>query len=112
MSKEKLLTGKCLEDFEQWLRLASDHRYSELITICFDNFPLAMQWGVILEFADSKGYHITTYQMHYQNWFGYEITAILTIGHEIIEKGVWRRKECMEEAVKHFNKLYNEKYRT
>lgn len=106
-----ILTDKCKEDFGQWLKLSSDHRYSELITICFDNFPLAMQWGVILEFADSKGFHITTYQMDYQNWYGYKITAIFILS-EIIELGVWRRKDCMEKAIKQFNKIYNEKYRT
>lgn len=101
----KLITGKCKEEFHKWF---CESEFSDEIHVSdFLEIPLPMQWGVILEFADSKGYHMTTYQMDYQNWFGYKITAIFILS-EIIEMGIWRRKECMEKAIKHFNKLYNE----
>jgi hypothetical protein len=54
------LTGKCKEDFEKWLRpdILSEHRYSELITNCFSQFPESMQYGVYVDFFDSVGVYI------------------------------------------------------
>lgn len=107
---KQLLTGKCLEDFEIWFVLNNKHiTLSNRFYNEFMEFPISMQWGVILEFADSKGYHMTTYQMDHQNWFGYKITSVFILS-EIIELNICRRKECMEKAIKHFNKLYNEKH--
>lgn len=56
----KLLTGKCKKEFEKWLHtdpIASNEYYG-VIVMCgnkLHNLPLSMQFGVIQDFAESKG---------------------------------------------------------
>lgn len=101
----KLLTGKCEKDFRQWLRpdITSDHRYSELITNCFDDFPLAMQWGVIQDFAISKSFElfIKPDRGDYICFAGISVNTFYIGTRETCT-------EAREEGIKHFNKLYNE----
>lgn len=103
---KQLLTGKCLEDFDKWLQ---DTHYNNRhdTWIHWSSTTLSMQWGVIQDFGDSKSINITLYQLDYQDWYGYEIVEF---GKPISMGGVWRRDKAREEAIKHFNKIYNEKH--
>lgn len=110
---KQLLTGKCKEDFEHYLSCIDLCDDSDLIDYDYSNEDimngvcLSMQWGVIQDFGDSKSINITLYQLDYQDWCGYEIVEF---GKPISMGGVWRRDKAREEAIKHFNKLYNEKH--
>lgn len=116
---KQLLTGKCLEDFETYCKDKYDSddyiivngfgdrtTFYSIIT-WYEKCPVEMQFGAIQGFGDSVGINITLYQLDYQEWYGYNIVKF---GKPVITGGVWRRDKAREEAIKHFNKLYNAKY--
>lgn len=104
------LTGKCKKDFEKWF--FNNYGIEEASFVReeggFFNLPQSMQWGVIQDFGDSVGINITLYQLDYQEWYGYNIVKF-EFGKPVITGGVWRRDKAREEAIKQFNKIYNEK---
>lgn len=105
----KLLTGKCLADFTHWydgyIRIDNDRLISGTDINYFSFLIPSMQFGVIQDFGDSVGINITLYQLDYQEWYGYNIVKF---GKPVITGGVWRRNKAREEAIKQFNKIYNE----
>lgn len=109
----KLLNGQCEKDFNYYLSyfdICENHdiiHWKHSNEEILENLPVSMQFGVIQDFADSKGINITLYQLDYQDWYGYNIVKF---GKPVITGGVWRRDKAREQAIKHFNKLYNAKY--
>lgn len=104
----KLLTGKCKEDFEKWYEDPKrDYVGLRRKVQWFYTLSFLMQWGVIQEFADSKGINITLCQIDLQAWYGYQIVAPHLLDYSRYYRGVWRRDKAREKAIEHLNRMYN-----
>lgn len=98
------LTGKCKKDFEKWF--FNNYGIEEASFVRgeggFFNLPQSMQYGVLVDFFDSVGIYINAFSPDY-----FEIHT----GWDVVmnEGKVDRsRSEAREEAIKKFNKIYNE----
>jgi hypothetical protein len=101
------LTGKCKQDFQNWLRpdILSEHRYSELITNCFSGFPSSMQYGVYVDFFDWAGIIIRVeYNHRYKNyWFNLNSGVF---SHNELNR--WNHRETARNAaIEKANEIYN-----
>ncbi|MBE7646249.1 hypothetical protein [Tenacibaculum finnmarkense] len=112
------LTGKCKEDFIKWYHLKrheEDYCFMEDVTyleLC--HFPLAMQYGVLVDFFDSVGYHISNISSPEDVAQGVaegniDFFCILTrIGKIDFETGFYKyRKESLIKIVEQSNYFYN-----
>ena len=101
------LTGKCKEDFEKWIKadILSEHRYSELITNGFSQFPESMQYGVYVDFFDSVGIRISTNQFNKEYWFDIDPQAE---DCECLKTRPEARAAAIEKANEIKNKQYDE----
>jgi len=95
------LTGQCNKDFREWWYENITDEYSSEYLSAFNEEPKAMQFGVIQDFADSKGVCI-------------EICMTPTLGNfyfmidDSSEADMFNtRPEARAEAIKQFNKQYN-----
>ena len=52
------LTGKCKEEFEEWLQY-----------LTWEQYPISMQYGVYVDFFDSVGIRISMNQFNKEYWF-------------------------------------------
>ena len=94
-----ILTDKCKADFEKWLRTTEINNFLPsrcgIIIKNFHILPFSMQYGVIVDFADSADWSLMVSAV---DW---------SISH--IYKGrVNSRHEARTEAVKKFNEIYNQ----
>jgi len=103
-----ILTDKCKADFEKWYEKTIDLNFAPPILIFNDIHP-SMQYGVIVDFADSVGYYIVIEQVGYSNNnFYHQIKSI--DGYFYSESATnGTRHEARTEAVKKFNEIYNSK---
>ena len=111
----ELLTGKCWSDFKKWVWDVSaigrtiifyyDRDQMELdINDIFDKVPTSMQYGVLVDFFDSKGISIgitkvsrcVEYRYFIENKYSYAIDGDCDT-----------RQEARTEAIKKANELYN-----
>lgn len=90
------LTGKAKEDFEKWYIKS----YDSVMTItAFYNLPFAMQWGVYVDFFDSKGIEIML-DKDFRDCWVFVIDAT--------EYGNFStRAEARKEAIETANEIYN-----
>lgn len=115
------LTSKCKEDFEDWIEgrtINTDTIHKVLLlndggwinincTEYFYQLPESMQWGVIQDFADSKGIVITIEYWPDTKEFEYRINS--TINSELFELKVTKdRQQARTESIKKFNEIYNQ----
>ena len=105
------LTGKCKEDFENWLSEKIDFPDNEFYVFkinCngFDSLTSSMQYGVMVDFFDSRGIGIeveaTTskifrYMVH--NWNKQHFQPIQSFK---------TRQEARKEAIKKANEIFNQ----
>jgi len=113
------LTGQCKVDFETWLlvwikkNIAWETETPDQHDIDhFYKFPLAMQFGVIQEFADSVGY-VFEIQVHTEPTMQGGIfkafkAVILHNGrfmNTLFKTAI--RTRAMESAIEKFNQIYN-----
>lgn len=107
---KQLLTGKCLEDFEHYLSCIDLCDDSDLIDYDYSNEDimngvcLSMQWGVIQDFADSV--KMPFFVKHVENYI-YEVTYDFWVYGYGWGENFKTRSQAQEEAIKHFNKIYN-----
>lgn len=99
------LTNKAMELFEEWylsnIGKLRSRSYDKLMVYQFYDLPLSMQWGVYLEFADSLGYCISTFEDSCSMcWNVY-------INDEYVSDNPKTRQEAQIEAVKKLNDLIN-----
>ena len=104
------LTGKCREDFENWLAEIAFNEFiksdepefnGEEVVELFWVSPDSMKWGVIQDFADSVGIDLKVIKLVSSNEFWTEFKNKLIVGFET-------RNEARIEAVIQFNIWYNE----
>lgn len=128
MSLVDKMTGKCREDFEKWYipyirEQRTDYlRFSdESLLRKFDRSIPPMQFGVIVDFAETSGVHITMIP-HWKSKEGFSIrVGFHVVNNEIIDSHFLRpdeespffkeyktRLEAREAATKEFNRIYNE----
>ena len=123
-----MLTGKCREDFEKWLYNTEEipvFEYQLSIDVqcggyydardCFKELPLSMQFGVYVDFFESKGIVVDIDPMLNHDEEKYtEIVCFLT---NIIELGKTPKfetdsydtiEEAREQAILKANSIYNE----
>lgn len=100
------LKGKAKEDFEKWLKYNIIYCNVPDVVYWFYEVPSSMQWGVIIDWADSVGYIIELeeltqgkwyYIITYENYTKYEESNTLKTRHEAREK-----------AIEKLNNIYNE----
>ena len=99
------LTDKCKQDFEKWLiHEFTAHQY--LRDWLFHKLPFSMQYGVYVDFFDSKGIIIS---LGYAYFFDEEMFSwVITIGLDEVYSGDEdERHEAREEAIKQANEIYN-----
>ena len=106
------LTGECRKAFEKYLRsgytevVYSYGVHNVIVTDIFNNSPDSMQWGVIVDFADSEGYTLDVRAIEvpersfvwkvYRKWYDSKYLRTKT------------RQEARKAAAKEFNRLFNE----
>jgi len=117
-----ILTGKARELFAEWYN--DNHPTSEYvitsdieeyyINYCmFIYYPLSMQWGVILEFADSLGMLIeiatsTDSELNPDGTFEWYITDLNSLQSDYYNRElIHTRKEAQLEALKQLNIIIN-----
>ena len=113
------LTGKCKEDFEKWFEVNPENneglsdiqvRYVKQSQLeIFKGLPDSMQFGVIVDFADSVGIELVVFIWRNKYTIAvYENDESKTIGKQIgKDKGFKSRPEAREKAVEKFNEIYN-----
>lgn len=85
-----MLTGKCKEDFEKYIRL--DYELTKYGYRTIKKLPLAMQYGVLVDFFDSVGIDINDEK---DRW-------VVNYSGELCES----RQEAREQAIKKANEIY------
>lgn len=96
-----MLTGKNKERFEEWF---SENDYQPL----FYEYPLSMQFGVLVDYADSIGRHVETNFNSEHYYF-----SIKKFGETYNEwssstnGGFKTRDEARKEAIKAFDEIVN-----
>ena len=101
----ELLTGKCKEKFEEWLGNQDYGMNVSYLVRAYRSKNITLLWGVLLEFADSEGYYLNTPIIdNYKSFDCYIMKGILLFELPVQKS----RKEAQIEAIKEFNKLYNE----
>lgn len=114
----ELLSGKCREDFYKWAidrenPKTNDYDYNVCVsghlkfyTSYFLKLPIAMQFGVIQDFADDKGIDLDVK-------IGVDISTQIKDGfdYSAFNFSGWASniKEARERAIERFNILYNER---
>ena len=93
-----MLTGKCKEDFEmEYISYLED----------FDFYlqPLFMQWGLLIDFFDGKGYYLSTYGLVLSKTYCFDISCKKNVEHygESFKTLKEAQKACIEKS----NQLYN-----
>jgi hypothetical protein len=97
------LTGKCKEDFEKWLRpdILSEHRYSELITNCFSGFPSSMQYGVYVDFFNTKKYEgVELFDKCFSLYFYHK--TIFQTHNDIVKQAIEKANEIYNSSLESF----------
>jgi hypothetical protein len=104
------LTGKCKEDFEEWMLLNnkellkySEERYSEVIDMSqlFKYLTDSMQYGVLVDFFDSVGIDVRVNSLDFPltNNFMYSVDGKV--------KYTETRQEARTKAIEKANEIYN-----
>ena len=101
------LTGKYKEDFEKWILMDDDseeYRFGQALSTNFDQLPLSFQWGVIVDFADSKGYLLKVQYLKGEYYYAVLIKDSNKTGLSGYEQS---RPKAREKAIERFNEIYN-----
>ena len=99
------LQGKFKDDFFEWFKLKylkGSHTF-----IIFEDLPQSAQFGLIQEFADTKGCEITIYS--HCNTLGKRRKWELYFGDVRNGYRANTRQQMEEYAIDEFEKLYNQK---
>tara|TARA_R110000744_G_scaffold157261_3_gene272974 strand:+ start:1033 stop:1347 length:315 start_codon:yes stop_codon:yes gene_type:complete len=98
------LTRKCKKDFDKWFITYKPKNF-----MFFDKLPISMKFGVIQDFADTKGICIGFGRSSRVDYFSAEEVHLYhtiiedeTIDYETDSLDDIRKHTCIE-----FNKLYN-----
>ncbi|MBE7688441.1 hypothetical protein F6A46_09355 [Tenacibaculum finnmarkense genomovar ulcerans] len=105
------LTGKCKVDFDKWLR---DLKFSKeeydnldaLSTLEWEQYPLSMSYGVLVDFFDSVGIELQTRNTICSGWKS--VIDAVKFGeyyHESVTNET--RQEARTKALEKANELYN-----
>lgn len=105
----KLLTGKTKEDFFNWFVLKNEHiSLSDRFYEEFIEMPLAMQYGVLVDFFDSKGIFCED-RRYTDDFFAWVVKYPNFKGiQDRFDSKVKNRIQARTEAIKKANELYNE----
>ena len=106
-TKQMELTGKCKEDFEEWVynHICDDNKIKRPYEIY--DYPDSIKWGVYLDFFDSFGLNITiTLEFDY----GYIIQENRYDEIEEVKRWYSTRSEVRNEVITKANQIYNEKH--
>tara|TARA_B100001146_G_C16002290_1_gene357237 strand:+ start:44 stop:337 length:294 start_codon:yes stop_codon:yes gene_type:complete len=95
------LTGKCKEDFEEWMEYTHLNRNTNFFNSGLT--PDSFRWGVLVDFFDSVDIYIVVGLFDHNNW-----------QFEILQDTTWKidfetRTEARKEAIKKANDIYNSK---
>jgi len=106
------LKGQLKEDFEEWY-CENIARKNRNITFAFYKLPPSMQWGVIVDFTDSKEIWIKIdyYDINEKQIFEYVINGEGQFGKFTClykDSGYKTRPEAREKAIEKLNEIYNE----
>lgn len=108
-----VLTDKAKEDFEKWLKILKHNNLHVMNiddVIGFDLLPNSMQFGVLVDWADSVGYYITVFYEdtpeQYPDKFNYNIKDE-DEDLFVYEVGIKTRQEARNNAIEELNEIYN-----
>lgn len=104
------LTGKCKEDFEKWYNsnVSSKSKFPKLWEFNYSIFP--MQYGVYVDFFESKGIYILINTLTKHDWIGVILEEdIMSPYFESCEPFEFSsRKEVEQHAIVKANEIYND----
>ena len=103
------LTGKCKEDFENWILNDDDseeYRFGQNLSTNFEVLPSSFKYGVYVDFFDSVGFNIVIEQLYYQSWYNYRITNLVLLQFKGTKLSC--RPKTRISAIEKANELRNE----
>lgn len=106
---KELLKGKALEDFEKWYLELIELKhlsYKKYYLDRFFNKSLSEQYGVLEDWFDSVGIHISIEYNEVCRMFGYYISTN-PIRNDIYSKHEFKRPEARIEAIKKGVEIHN-----
>lgn len=110
-----ILTGKCKEDFETYYikfirkqENVGDRYCDDTLINQFRQLPMAMKYGVLVDFFDDSDIYISVDHNEIAREFYFNIST-KPMSDDIVSKHDLTRPEARKQAIEKANELYNKK---